>query len=150
MPTTSFWKFASDLNGIYTLEDAFVKWASQQNFRINELQNIWKDVNNDVLSRFGIRDTNKTALQMTVEEFQALKGENAPKKEETATAENAIGGIYQKPVIKGTETGMLAPKTEETAIGSPQQTQPKKEQSSSVFDALNETPMDKTIETMTV
>jgi hypothetical protein len=47
-----FFKYASEVNDVITLEDAFVKWAEDKNYSVEELQNIYNGIIEEVNLRF--------------------------------------------------------------------------------------------------
>jgi len=75
--TQTFWKYASTLKGISSIEDAFETWANKQAHSTEELQDIWSAIQLDVNTSF-----NKTAaitISGEPEELQQMfgKGEGA-------------------------------------------------------------------------
>lgn len=54
-----FWKYASELAGVHTLEDIYLDWVEQQDMTIDEFGYVFAQISIDVDQAFGI----KTALR---------------------------------------------------------------------------------------
>jgi hypothetical protein len=50
-----FWKYASEFDGVSTIDSVFVKWAKEKNIIIPDASATWKVVSNDIDSMFNTR-----------------------------------------------------------------------------------------------
>jgi len=57
-----FWKYASNVKGVSTIEDVFIDWVEKENLSIKEVTDIWNKIGQDVLDAFEL-DREKEATE---------------------------------------------------------------------------------------
>lgn len=52
----SFWKFASQTQGVYQIEDVFLDWAKTAQLTLPLFRNVWSKINLDIDNAFSIKE----------------------------------------------------------------------------------------------
>lgn len=92
----SFWKYASNMNGIADLETVFIDWASKEDLTLSQAKTAWEKVNQDVFMAFGVKQaeapvTNNYYGPVTVNPSDSLQ--NEPPTVEEALQDSSIPEI---------------------------------------------------------
>jgi len=100
--TKDFWKFASNLHGINTIENAFMLWAKKASYLdFNSLKQIWENVTTDVNSYFGIKE----AAEITLPDGTKIETGDQP--EVSSPISPSVSGVPMPPSPSVSPEGLM-------------------------------------------